>query len=157
MNQRQADRLDRLVEDYLGAVSWACGDLPPQRRDELVEDVREHVAAARAVLYQPTEAAVRTILDRLGDPTAIAEEAAWPKGSAGCPREPPAGPRRESRVGSLPKGAAGCPRKGAHRPPRPCGRRRTPSPCCCGSSSPSARCWFSPPGSWRAAEPSRDK
>jgi hypothetical protein len=69
------DRLDRLVEDYLGAVSYACVDLPPEQRDELVADLREHIAAARAVLYQPTEAAVRTILDRLGEPAAIAEEA----------------------------------------------------------------------------------
>jgi uncharacterized membrane protein len=70
-----SDRVDRLVEDYLGAVSYACGDLPPERRDDLLADLREHIAAARAVLYEPTEAAVRTILDRLGEPSAIAEEA----------------------------------------------------------------------------------
>jgi uncharacterized membrane protein len=69
------DQLDRLVEDYLGAVSYACRDLPPERRNDLVGDLREHIAAARAVLYQPTEAAVRTILDRLGEPAAIAAEA----------------------------------------------------------------------------------
>jgi uncharacterized membrane protein len=66
---------DRLVEDYLGAVSYACADLPPDVRDDLVADLREHIAAARSVLYQPTEAAIRTILDRLGEPAAIAEEA----------------------------------------------------------------------------------
>ena len=66
---------DRLVEDYLGAVSYACADLPPRQRDELIEDLREHIAAAREVLDQPTEAAIRTILDRLGEPAAIAEEA----------------------------------------------------------------------------------
>jgi uncharacterized membrane protein len=87
MNQQQVDRLDRLVEDYLGAVSWACDDLPPQRRDELVEDLREHVAAARSVLHEPTEAAVRTILDRLGEPTAIAEEA---RAAEGLDRPAPA-------------------------------------------------------------------
>jgi uncharacterized membrane protein len=69
------DQLDRLVEDYLGAVSYACRDLPRERRDDLVSDLREHIAAARTVLYQPTEAAVRTILDRLGEPSAIAAEA----------------------------------------------------------------------------------
>jgi uncharacterized membrane protein len=74
------DRVDRLVEDYLGAVSYACADLPPDRRDELVGDLREHIAAARAVLYQPTEAAVRTILDRLGEPAVIAEEARLAEG-----------------------------------------------------------------------------
>lgn len=68
-------KTDRLVEDYLGAVSYACADLPPQRREELLEDLREHITAARAVLYEPTEAAIRTILDRLGEPSAIADEA----------------------------------------------------------------------------------
>jgi uncharacterized membrane protein len=80
MTQQQTDRLDWLVEDYLGAVSYACGDLSSQRRDELVEDLREHIAAARAVLHEPTEAAVRTILDRLGEPTVIAEEARLSEG-----------------------------------------------------------------------------
>ena len=82
------DRLDQLVEDYLGAVSYACRDLPPERRDDLVGDLREHIAAARAVLYQPTEAAVRTILDRLGEPSAIAEEARLAEG-LGLMSEPP--------------------------------------------------------------------
>jgi uncharacterized membrane protein len=68
-------KTDRLVEDYLGAVSYACADLPPERRDDLLADLREHIEAARAVLYQPTEAAIRTILDRLGEPSAIADEA----------------------------------------------------------------------------------
>ena len=72
MTQQQTDRL---VEDYLGAVSYACADLPRDRRDDLVADLREHIAAAREVLYQPTEAAIRTILDRLGEPSVIAAEA----------------------------------------------------------------------------------
>jgi uncharacterized membrane protein len=75
MTQPQTNRVDRLVEDYLGAVSYACADLPPDRRDDLIDDLREHIAAARSTLYQPTEAAVRTILDRLGEPAAIADEA----------------------------------------------------------------------------------
>jgi hypothetical protein len=75
MTQQQLDRLDRLVEDYLGAVSYACADVDPQRRDELIEELREHIVAARGALYEQTDAAVRTILDRLGEPTAIAAEA----------------------------------------------------------------------------------
>jgi uncharacterized membrane protein len=86
------DRVDRLVEDYLGAVSYACADLPPERRDDLLADLREHITAARAVLYQPTEAAVRTILDRLGEPAAIAEEARLAEGLG--PRIPSAIPTR---------------------------------------------------------------
>jgi uncharacterized membrane protein len=102
MTQQQKDRLDRLVEDYLGAVSYACVDLPPDRRDDLVEDLREHIAAARAVLYDPTEAAVRTILDRLGEPAAIAEEARLAEGlpaaaSTPLPSPAPAHSRDVSR------------------------------------------------------------
>ncbi|HEU5475965.1 MAG TPA: hypothetical protein VFV67_35515 [Actinophytocola sp.] len=84
------DRLDRLVEDYLGAVSYACRELPQEQRDDLVGDLREHITAARAVLYQPTEAAVRTILDRLGEPAAIAAEARLAAGLGAAAAPPPA-------------------------------------------------------------------
>lgn len=87
------DRLDRLVEDYLGAVSYACRDLPPEQREDLVGDLREHIAAARAVLYQPTEAAVRTILDRIGEPGVIAAEARLDAGLGVAP--PPATRQRD--------------------------------------------------------------
>ena len=96
MTQQQTDRL---VEDYLGAVSYACADLPPDRRDDLLADLREHIAAAREVLYQPTEAAIRTILDRLGEPSAIAEEALL--GEPGVGRPTVAG---HPAVGSVPAG-----------------------------------------------------
>ncbi|HET9142187.1 HAAS signaling domain-containing protein [Actinophytocola sp.] len=93
------DRLDHIVEDYLGAVSYACRDLPPDQRADLVGDLREHIAAARTVLYQPTEAAIRTILDRLGEPAAIAAEARLAEGlpAAAPPQprpQPPAQPNR---------------------------------------------------------------
>jgi uncharacterized membrane protein len=90
------DRVDRLVEDYLGAVSYACGDLPPERRDDLLADLREHITAARSVLYEPTEAGVRTVLDRLGEPSAIAEEARLAEGlAANTPKAPRARPVSE--------------------------------------------------------------
>jgi hypothetical protein len=89
------DRLDRLVEDYLGAVSYACADVDPQRRDELIEELREHIAAARGALYEQTEAAVRTILDRLGEPAAIAAEARL--GEPGLSGPPVVAQPREAR------------------------------------------------------------
>lgn len=98
MTQQQTDRQDRLVDDYLGAVSYACGDLSPQRRDELIEDLREHIAAARAVLYEPTEVAVRTILDRLGEPAVIAEEARLSDGLPASASTPVAAPVRPAEV-----------------------------------------------------------
>ena len=66
---------DVLVEEYLAAVAYASHDLPPHRRDELLADLREHIASARADLAPETEAAVRTILARLGDPASIVAEA----------------------------------------------------------------------------------
>jgi hypothetical protein len=97
MTQQQMDRLDRLVDDYLGAVSYACADLDPQRRDELIEELREHISAARGALYEQTEAAVRTILDRLGEPAAIAAEARL--GEPGL-SDPPAASPVASPVGA---------------------------------------------------------
>jgi hypothetical protein len=69
------DRLDRLVEGYLAAVAHATTGLPAGRREDLLADLREHIAVARADLHTPTEAGLLTILDRLGEPAAIAEEA----------------------------------------------------------------------------------
>jgi ABC-type transporter Mla subunit MlaD len=69
------DPLDRLVEDYLAEVARATAGLPAARREDLIADLREHITVARADLDPPTQAGIRTILDRLGEPAAIAEEA----------------------------------------------------------------------------------
>jgi hypothetical protein len=66
---------DLMVEEYLAAVASAGPDLPPHRRDDLLADLREHIASARADLAPETEADVRTILARLGDPAGIVAEA----------------------------------------------------------------------------------
>jgi uncharacterized membrane protein len=96
--------LDRIVEDYLAVLARASEGLPPGRREELISDLREHIAVARAEMQTPTEAAVRTVLDRLGDPVAIAEEArlAEPLTSpAGWTPRPAATPTSELRRTSL--------------------------------------------------------
>jgi uncharacterized membrane protein len=72
---QSVEPLDRLVEDYLAAVAAACAGLPAVRREELIRDLREHITVARSGLREPTEADIRAILDRLGEPDAIASEA----------------------------------------------------------------------------------
>jgi uncharacterized membrane protein len=67
---------DALVDNYLRAVGQALAGLPAYRRDELLEDLREHIAAGRAELGDDeTEAEVRSLLDQLGDPADVAAEA----------------------------------------------------------------------------------
>jgi hypothetical protein len=74
MNLSSVDAQDLLVHDYLTAVAYAAADLPAVHRDELLTDLSEHIAVARSQCA-PTEAGVRTILDRLGHPFAIVDAA----------------------------------------------------------------------------------
>jgi HAAS domain-containing protein len=66
---------DKLVEDYLKRLNGELRGLPRGRRGELVDEISEHIAEARADLESENEAAIRTLLDRLGDPEEIAAEA----------------------------------------------------------------------------------
>lgn len=66
---------DRLVDDYVKQLDSELADLPRMRRREIVEEISEHIAEARAASPSQDEAAVRTLLDRLGDPAEIAAEA----------------------------------------------------------------------------------
>ena len=67
---------DALILRYLqGRLEAELRDLPANRRQELLDEVGEHIAAARAALDPETEAGVRTMLERLGDPADIAAEA----------------------------------------------------------------------------------
>jgi len=66
---------DDLVNDYLRAVEQALAGVPASRRDELLSDLSQHIAAKRAELTpdQETEVEVRSILELLGDPEDVAE------------------------------------------------------------------------------------
>lgn len=79
--------VDTLVQSYLARLETAAVRLPTDRREELLEEIREHIDGARAAGAAADEAAVRTLLDRLGDPEEIvasaAEDAPSVSGSAG--------------------------------------------------------------------------
>jgi len=66
---------DALILRYLQQLESQLGDLPANRRQELLDEVQEHIAAARADLEPETGAGVRSLLERLGDPADIAAEA----------------------------------------------------------------------------------
>jgi hypothetical protein len=78
---------DRLVAGYLARLERALADLPRGRRRELVEDVSAHIVQARLELPVQDEAAIRNLLEGLGDPDEIAADA----------RERLGEPRREHR------------------------------------------------------------
>ena len=67
--------VDTLVDRYLTDLAAELRDLPANRRRELLDEVSEHIAEARATQEADNEAAVRTVLERLGDPADIAAAA----------------------------------------------------------------------------------
>src|SRR5438046_9075531 len=68
-----APHATHIVEGYLARLELALTGSDPARRAELLEDVRAHITEARAALPEETDAALLAILDRLGDPSAVAD------------------------------------------------------------------------------------
>jgi uncharacterized membrane protein len=66
---------DQLVDDYLRRLDAALRAVPEARRHEVLDEISEHIAEARAGLDDSDEAGIRNLLDRLGDPAEIAAEA----------------------------------------------------------------------------------
>jgi uncharacterized membrane protein len=66
---------DQLVDDYLRRLDAELGGLPRARRREVLGEISEHIAEARADLDASDEAAIRNLLERVGDPAEIAAEA----------------------------------------------------------------------------------
>lgn len=67
--------LDGIVDDYLRRLDIALLPLPAAERDQIVTEITEHIAQGRERLSTQSEAAVRELLDRLGDPEVIAAAA----------------------------------------------------------------------------------
>jgi len=66
---------DSVIDSYLKELQRELKAFPVSRRREILEEVREHIAQARAELDSENEAAIRTVLDRLGEPSEIAAAA----------------------------------------------------------------------------------
>ena len=77
---------NRLVDHYIDGLARAAQSLPAVRREELLADVRSHVAESGAT----TEAEVRNVLERLGSAEEILAE------YEDAPGAPP--PRAEPRL-----------------------------------------------------------
>jgi hypothetical protein len=83
-----------LVDDYLRRLRSAARALPRRTRRELLTEVGEHIAAARAAGEMSNEASVRNLLEGLGAPDEIAAAA---RAEAG-PEQPGAGGRQVAAI-----------------------------------------------------------
>lgn len=64
-----------IVEGYLARLEAELTPLPRDRRQELLADVKEHLADARAALEEETDADLLNLLDRFGEPAELARAA----------------------------------------------------------------------------------
>jgi Domain of unknown function (DUF4190) len=80
---------DALVEDYLRRLDAAASTLPPDRRAELVSEIREHLQEGLRHAGAADEVSVRNLLERLGPPEEIVAEAADPAPPASAPVSAP--------------------------------------------------------------------
>ena len=79
MTSRQsASEADKLVQRYLAQLDRALQGVDTTRREEILAEVHEHIEEGRTGLDPDDAASVRTLLDRVGDPAAIAAEAGAP-------------------------------------------------------------------------------
>lgn len=71
------------IDSYIGRVDAAARGLPPDRRIELLDQLREHLEAV-SLAPDATESSVLAAIDRLGDPAEIvASEDVAPTAAAG--------------------------------------------------------------------------
>ena len=72
----KTDRQHPLVTRYLKDLNKALRDVPAQGRHEIVSEIKEHIAQAAADRGEEmTENELRSVLDQVGHPETIAEDA----------------------------------------------------------------------------------
>jgi hypothetical protein len=66
---------DAILNQYFRRLEQALSLLPAERREQIVEDLRAHIEDALRSEPDRSEASVLAVLDRVGDPDEIAQEA----------------------------------------------------------------------------------
>jgi hypothetical protein len=77
-SRQSAGEADKLVRRYLAQLDAALRGVDASRREEILAEVHGHIDEGRTGLDPGDAASVRTLLDRVGDPAAIAAEAGAP-------------------------------------------------------------------------------
>src|SRR5207248_11271398 len=65
----------QLVDEYLQRLERELTDLSPDSRNEIIDEIRRHIAEERGGLTDESDATLMNLLERLGDPADIAAEA----------------------------------------------------------------------------------
>ena len=68
-------QVDALVSNYLERLADSLAPLPRPRRRQLLTEIAEHIDHARQGLDPDDEIGLLGVLDAVGDPETIAEEA----------------------------------------------------------------------------------
>jgi hypothetical protein len=77
-SRQSVGEADKLVRRYLAQLDEALRGVDASRREEILAEVHEHIEQGRDRLDTDDTASVRTHLDKVGDPAAIAAEAGAP-------------------------------------------------------------------------------
>lgn len=100
---------DQMIRAYLDRVSNELQDLPGDERAEIIDDLRQHIEEALGSPEEAGEAEVRNVLDRLGQPAAVAAEARSRHddhdGMVEDDQRPPENPEPDRTPGALEVGA----------------------------------------------------
>jgi hypothetical protein len=64
-----------LVADYLRRLELELMNLAAEKRQEILDEIRGHIAEERTGIPNESDADIKNLLDRLGDPTEIAAAA----------------------------------------------------------------------------------
>lgn len=70
-----APHAGQLIDGYLARISAVAADFPTGARNELIDDMRDHIAEARSREMDETDATILNILDRLGEPAVVVADA----------------------------------------------------------------------------------
>jgi hypothetical protein len=77
-SRQSASETGKLVRRYMAQLDAALQGVDASRREEILAEVHEHIEQGRDGLDTDDAASVRTLLDRVGDPAAIAAESGAP-------------------------------------------------------------------------------
>jgi uncharacterized membrane protein len=70
-----APHADQLVHEYMDRLDSLLAGLPQERREEILDEISNHIAEQRSQIPDESDADLRNLLDRIGDPAEVASAA----------------------------------------------------------------------------------